>query len=145
MLLPRTTLRWLIWSSSTFQRSSPQHMADRHLSHSFPNNHVVFTAGHILFKLPPQETQHFVVTVSTMQLDSIRKPFLALWFNLLSHLSVWISANNIHAKTLNVSWVPLHRSDITWYKPVQQTLCQCHCKSVYVRFVWSSCYSFVRT
>lgn len=35
-------------------------------------------------------------------------------------------------KTQDVRWAPRHHSDITWYKPVQQKLCGCHCKSVHL-------------
>lgn len=76
------------------------------------------------------------------------------WFyheNLFSFPSDFIHSlglnvgRNAPAATQNVSWVLQRRSDITWYEPVQQALRRCHCKSVCVGFVWSSCYSFVRT
>lgn len=44
-----------------FHDTSPQHMANTHLSHSFPNSRIMFAAGRIRLRLPHPDTYHCAV------------------------------------------------------------------------------------
>lgn len=44
-----------------FHDTSPQHMANTHLSHSFPSGGIMFAAGRILLRLPHLDTYHCAV------------------------------------------------------------------------------------